>query len=173
MLSCHAPPRAVRTPRAFSASAIARGVVAPLAFIWRIIGRTLAAKASAASRTAATPLAWASGRLADVSGIGSRVRLLLDDMLDQWRALDVRIKALDDEFAEMARTDPAPRRLATIPGIGVINATALVAAIGDGRTFSRGRDLSAWLGLVPREPTTGGKPRLLGITMRGKNICAS
>lgn len=103
----------------------------------------------------------------DVSGIGSRVRLLLDDMLDQWRALDVRIKALDDEFAEMARTDPAARRLATIPGIGVMNATALVAAIGDGRTFSRGRDLSAWLGLVPRQATTGGKPKLLGITKRG------
>jgi transposase len=103
----------------------------------------------------------------DGSGVGSRVRLLLDDMLDQWRALDVRIKALDDEFAEMARNDPASRRLATIPGIGVMNATALVAAIGDGRTFSRGRDLSAWLGLVPRQATTGGKPKLLGITKRG------
>ena len=48
-----------------------------------------------------------------------------------------------------------------------MNATALVAAIGDGRTFSRGRDLSAWLGLVPRQATTGGKPKLLGITKRG------
>jgi transposase len=103
----------------------------------------------------------------DGSGVGSRVRLLLDDMLDQWRALDVRIEGLDDEFAEMARNDPAARRLATIPGIGVMNATALVAAIGDGRTFSRGRDLSAWLGLVPRQATTGGKPKLLGITKRG------
>src|SRR5438309_1022226 len=80
---------------------------------------------------------------AGASGIGLRVRLLLEDMLDQWRALDVRIKALDDEFAEMARRDPAARRLATIPGIGVMNATALVAAVGDGRTFSRGRDLAA------------------------------
>ena len=88
-------------------------------------------------------------------------------MLDQWRALDARIKALDDEFAEMARNDPAARRLATIPGIGVLNATALVAAIGDGRTFSRGRDLSAWLGLVPHQATTGGRPKLLGITKRG------
>jgi transposase len=121
---------------------------------------------------------------AECSGIGSRVRLLLDDMLDQWRALDVRIKALDDEFAEMARNDPAARRLATIPGIGVMNATALVAAIGNGRTFSRGRDLSAWrsgkvpmmrsiigiprrFGLVPRQATTGGKAKLLGITKRG------
>ena len=48
-----------------------------------------------------------------------------------------------------------------------MNATALVAAIGDGRTFSRGRDLSAWLGLVPRQATIGGKPKLLGITKRG------
>jgi transposase len=100
-------------------------------------------------------------------GVGSRVRLLLDDMLDQWRGLDRRIAALGDEFAEIARNDPAARRLATIPGIGVLNATALVAAIGDGRAFSRGRDLSAWLGLVPRQATTGGKPKLLGITKRG------
>jgi transposase len=101
------------------------------------------------------------------SGVGPRVRLLLDDMLDQWRGLDRRIAALDDEFAEMARNDPAARRLATIPGVGVLNATALVSAIGDGRTFNRGRDLSAWLGLVPRQATTGGKPKLLGITKRG------
>lgn len=103
----------------------------------------------------------------DGSRVGTRVQRLLDDMLDQWRALDARIKALDDEFAEMARNDPAARRLATIPGIGVLNATALVAAIGDGRTFSRGRDLSAWLGLVPHQATTGGRPKLLGITKRG------
>jgi transposase len=79
----------------------------------------------------------------DGSGVGPRVRLPLDDMLDQWRGLDRRISALDDEFAAMARNDPAARRLATIPGAGVLNATAPVAAIGDGRTFSRGRDLSA------------------------------
>jgi len=103
----------------------------------------------------------------DNGAVGPRVRLLLNDMLDQWQALDARITALDDEFAPMARNDPAARRLATIPGIGVLNATALVAAIGDGRTFSRGRDLSAWLGLVPRQATTGGKPKLLGITKRG------
>ena len=88
-------------------------------------------------------------------------------VLDQWRGLDRRIAALGDEFAEIARNDPAARRLATIPGIGVLNATALVAAIGDEHAFSRGRDLSAWLGLVPRQATTGGKPKLLGITKRG------
>ena len=78
-----------------------------------------------------------------------------------------RIEAFDDEFAEMARNDEAARRLTTIPGIGVLNATALVAAIGDGRTFGRGRDLAAWLGLVPQQATTGGKPKLLGISKRG------
>ena len=88
-------------------------------------------------------------------------------MLDQWRALDERITALENEFAEMACNDPAARRLATIPGIAVMNATALVAAIGDGATFNRGRDLSACLGLVPKQATTGGKPKLLGITKRG------
>jgi hypothetical protein len=56
----------------------------------------------------------------DGSGVGPRVRLLLDDMLDQWRGLDRRISALDDEFAAMARNDPAARRLATIPGVGVL-----------------------------------------------------
>jgi transposase len=59
------------------------------------------------------------------------------------------------------------RLVSTIPGIGVLNATALIAAIGNGQTFKRGRDLAAWLGLVPKQMTTGGKPRLLGITKRG------
>ena len=73
----------------------------------------------------------------------------------------------DNEFAARAREDERARRLATIPGIGVLNATALVAAVGDGQSFARGRDLSAWLGLVPRQQTTGGRPRLKGITKRG------
>jgi transposase len=100
-------------------------------------------------------------------GISSRIKVLLEDMQEQWHLLDRRIASFDDEFAAMARDDPGARRLATIPGIGVLNATALVAAIGDGEMFSRGRDLSAWLGLVPRQATTGGKPKLLGITKRG------
>ncbi|RTL78615.1 MAG: IS110 family transposase [Hyphomicrobiales bacterium] len=58
-------------------------------------------------------------------------------------------------------------RLLSIPGIGALNSTALVAAIGHASAFARGRDLAAWLGLVPRQATTGGKPRLLGITKRG------
>src|SRR3954465_4112845 len=99
--------------------------------------------------------------------LSPRVRQLIENMRAEWRELDRRIAAFDNEFAAQARNDPAARRLATIPGIGVLNATALVAAIGDGQTFARGRDLAAWLGLVSRQVTTGGKPRLLGITKRG------
>jgi transposase len=103
----------------------------------------------------------------DDTSLTPRVRRLIDDMRVEWAELDRRISALDEEFAASARTDPDAKRLATIPGIGVLNATALVAAIGDGRTFDKGRDLAAWLGLVPRQITTGGKPRLVGITKRG------
>src|SRR5205814_3168802 len=73
----------------------------------------------------------------------------------------------DAEFVRMAREDEAVRRLTTIPGIGTINATALAAAVGNARAFRRGRDMAAWLGLTPRQMTTGGKPRLLGISKRG------
>lgn len=96
-----------------------------------------------------------------------RIRLLILDMRERWQALDQRIARLDAEFAEQAQSDERARRLLTIPGIGALNATALVAAVGDASTFGRGRDLAAWLGLVPRQATTGGKPRLLGITKRG------
>jgi transposase len=96
-----------------------------------------------------------------------RIRQLITEMCDEWSALDRRIEALDREFVELARTDKAARRLSTIPGIGPLNATALVAAVGDATTFRRSRDLGAWLGLAPRQNTTGGKPRLLGISKRG------
>ncbi len=99
--------------------------------------------------------------------LSPRVRRLIDDMRAEWRELDRRISAFDNEFAACARNDADARRLSTIPGIGVLNATALVAAVGNGQTFARGRDLAAWLGLVPRQITTGGKPRLVGITKRG------
>ncbi len=96
-----------------------------------------------------------------------RMRVLVEDLRAEWRGLDERIAAFDAEFVRMAREDEAARRLSTIPGIGVINATALTAAVGDGRSFGRGRDPAAWLGLTPRQSTTGGKPRLLGISKRG------
>lgn len=99
--------------------------------------------------------------------LSPRMSRLIAQMRAEWKELDVKIEALNGEFVEMARSDAAMRRLTTIPGIGVLNATALVAAVGDGRSFGKARDLGAWLGLVPRQHTTGGKPRLLGISKRG------
>lgn len=99
--------------------------------------------------------------------LSTRIRVLIGDMLARWNALDDRIAAFDAEFAAEAKQCEAASRLTSIPGIGALNATALVAAVGDAQTFARGRDLAAWLGLVPRQVTTGGKPRLLGITKRG------
>ena len=99
--------------------------------------------------------------------LSPRMAFLLEDMLARWADLDRRIKSFDAEFAAMAKSDERARRLTGIPGIGALNATALVAAVGNAATFSKGRDLAAWLGLVPRQSTTGGKPRLLGITKRG------
>jgi len=98
--------------------------------------------------------------------ISSRIRQLVIDIRSEWQALDSRIEALNGEFVAIARHDETARRLVTIPGVGVLNATALVAAVGDGAAFRRGRDLGAWLGLVPKH-TTGGKPKLLGISKRG------
>jgi len=88
---------------------------------------------------------------------------LVIEMREEWRDLDRRIEALNAEFKEHVREHDAAHRLVTIPGISVLNATA----IGDGSAFGRGRDLAAWLVLVPRQVTTGGRPRLLGITNRG------
>jgi len=99
--------------------------------------------------------------------LSSRIRLLVADMRAEWAELDRRIAVFDEEFAASARQDEAARRLATVPGIGPINATALVSAVGDASAFRRARDLAAWLGLVPRQATTGGRPKLLGITKRG------
>jgi transposase len=101
--------------------------------------------------------------------LSQRIRSLLEDILVRWQAFDERIAAFDAAFAAEAKQNEAARRLTSIPGIGALNATALVAAVGDAQTFARGRDLNlaAWLGLVPRQATTGGKPCLLGITKRG------
>jgi len=99
--------------------------------------------------------------------LSGRMHQLVVDIRAEWRDLDRRIASLNAEFVELARSDAAARRLTTIPGIGVLNATALVAAIGDAGSFRRGRDLGAWLGLVPKQHTTGGRPKLLGISKRG------
>ena len=100
-------------------------------------------------------------------GPSPRMRMLIEEMRREWAELDARIAALDREFVETARASAPARRLATIPGIGALNATALTAAVGEAEDFARARDLAAWLGLVPRQTTTGGRPRLGGISKRG------
>ena len=101
------------------------------------------------------------------SNLSPRIRRLVEELRAEWRQLDERVAAFDREFVAQARSDETVRRLATVPGIGPINATALVAAVGDARMFGRARDMAAWLGLVPRQATTGGRQRLLGISKRG------
>lgn len=73
----------------------------------------------------------------------------------------------DEKLQALAATHPESQRLLTIPGIGPLTATALIAAVGDGGGFTNGRQFAAWCGLVPKQHSTGGQPRLLGISKRG------
>ena len=91
---------------------------------------------------------------------------LFDDLLDQSRDVEVRLSKLDARILAICREHEACRRLAALPGVGPVIATALVAAVDDGSHFRSGRELSAWIGLVPRQYATGGKPRLGGIGRR-------
>ena len=103
----------------------------------------------------------------------ARLQGLLDAvgarLAEEYRGLDARVSALDDMLAEICREDERCKRLTTLPGVGPIVATTLIAAIDDGRHFASGRALSAWIGLVPRQYTTGGKPRLGGIGNRANH----
>ena len=103
---------------------------------------------------------------ADLSDLA---RALFSDLLDELRALDLRLDKLDRQLISLCRTNEACRRLSKLPGVGPVIATALVAAVDDGRHFRSGRELAAWIGLVPRQYTTGGKPRLGGIGRRANH----
>ncbi len=99
--------------------------------------------------------------------VSVRTQALMKDLIEECADLDRRIRAYDEEFVALARDDVQARRLSSIPGVGVINATALLAAVGDGSAFAHGRDLASWLGLTPRQHSTGGKTKMLGISKRG------
>lgn len=101
--------------------------------------------------------------------ISERLRLLIEDLRAEWRMLDAAISKTTQEIERLATCDSACQRLTSIPGVGPVIATALVAAIGNGAAFTKGRDFAAWLGLVPQQHSTGGKPRLLGISKRGNS----
>jgi transposase len=94
-------------------------------------------------------------------------RELLQVLAEHLRGLNERMAELDRRLVEAARSDAACARLAAVPGIGPVIATALVAMVGDARAFASGRHLAAWVGLVPRQHSSGGKERLLGISKRG------
>jgi transposase len=95
------------------------------------------------------------------------MRRLLVDLREELHALEARIAAVSRDIEAAAASDEMARRLTAVPGIGPLGATAIIAAIGDGRQFKKARDLAAWIGLVPRQHSTGGKATLLGISKRG------
>jgi len=94
-------------------------------------------------------------------------RELFSRLFEHFRELDRHVKELQAQIQAWHREDPQSRRLQAIPGVGPLTASALVASIGDARMFKNGRQLAAWVGLVPRQDSTGGKTRLLGISKRG------
>jgi transposase len=95
------------------------------------------------------------------------MRNLLGNLFLDLHQLEQRINDLTKEIEAIADREDVARRLMTIPGVGALGATALLAAVGSGRQFQKARDLASWLGLVPREYSTGGKQKLLGISKRG------
>ena len=92
---------------------------------------------------------------------------LFRQLLEELGTLEARVATYDAQLAQVAQAHPVCQRLMTIPGLGELTATALVAAVSDATQFKNGRQFAAWLGLVPRQQSTGGKPRLLGISKHG------
>jgi transposase len=109
------------------------------------------------------------GIISDVADnrVPAIARGMLDVLARQYSAISVELGSIDKSILAWHRACEASQRLEEIPGIGPIVATALVAEIGDWQTFSSGRNLAAWIGLVPKQHTTGGKDRLGSITKQG------
>jgi transposase len=112
-------------------------------------------------------LAQTAGVLAAAHGLPDRVCDLLHVLLAEIRVLTDRVAALDREVRRLVRDHPIARRLESIPGVGPLTATALVGAVGHIHAFRRGREFASWLGLTPREISTGGRRYLGPITKRG------
>src|ERR1700752_97126 len=105
--------------------------------------------------------------LAKTDKLSPRMVHMIEDLCTDWRHLDGRIETVSDEIEALSEQDDGAKRLMTVPGIGPIISTATVAAIGSGDVFSKGRDFGAWLGLVPRQMSTGGRTILGPISKRG------
>jgi transposase len=99
--------------------------------------------------------------------LSPRMMRIIDELAGDWHRLDERIEGLSTDIKALADQDPACERLMTVPGIGPIISSAMVAAIGNGAGFSKGRDFGAWLGLVPRQMSTGDRTILGKISKRG------
>ena len=100
-------------------------------------------------------------------------RLLIQRLLDHFKELDTQVDELELQIVKWHRQSSASGKLAQVPGIGPITASALVASLGDAKNFDNGRQVSAWLGLVPRQHSSGGKQNLLGISKRGDSYLRS
>ena len=103
----------------------------------------------------------------DCEVLSARMVHLIEDLAGDWRRLDERIEGLSGEIAALAHQDAGCERLMSVPGIGPIISSAMVAAIGAGDTFTKGRDFAAWLGLVPKQFSTGDRTVLGKISKRG------
>jgi len=103
----------------------------------------------------------------EANDLPMRARHLLRRLFDHLGELDRQVKALEEQIQAWHRDDPASQRLRKVPGIGFITATALVASIGDAKAFKNGRQMAAWLGLVPKQYSSGGKQVLRRISKRG------
>src|SRR5215470_807936 len=99
--------------------------------------------------------------------LSPRMVRMLEDLAGDWRRLDKRIEGLSREIEILARQDVGCERLMSVPGIGPIISSAMVAAIGTGDAFSKGRDFAAWMGLVPKQISTGDRTILRKISKRG------
>jgi transposase len=98
-----------------------------------------------------------------------RMRNLVAMLWSEWKDLELQIVQMNDEVERIASSDATCRRLLQIPGIGPLVATAIVASIGNGAAFRKGREFAAWMGLLPKQHSTGGKARLYGISKRGNS----
>jgi transposase len=103
--------------------------------------------------------------------LSGAVRLLLAQLKLELDQMTKRLQEADALIEQTARENEACQRLIKIPGLGPVTATAVIAAIGNGAAFRKGREFAAWMGVVPREYSTGGKQKLLGISKRGNDIC--
>jgi transposase len=115
-------------------------------------------------------LHWLRHALPDILAqpiLSPRMVHIIEDLAQDWHHLDERIESVTSEIEALAKNTETCRQLMTIPGIGPIISSAVVAAIGNGAAFKRGRDFAAWLGLVPKQMSTGDRTILGRITKRG------